>query len=84
MDLSFVPCDLRLVADLPRRRQLALDAAHHRAVGRKLDELREHKLTYVDESSLVFLDRHRIREVWGTDLDLALEGAKVVPLSRPA
>ena len=39
-------------------------------------------LTYVDASSLVFLDSLRIAEVWGTDRDLGLEGARVVPITR--
>lgn len=56
-----------------------LDAAHHAAVLGKLERLRGHKLTYVDASSLVFLSRLRIREVWGTDRDLSIEGARVVP-----
>jgi len=47
-----------------------------------LERLRGHKLTYVDASSLVFLGALRIDEVWGTDRDLALEGARVVPVSR--
>jgi hypothetical protein len=58
--------------------------AHHRAVSGKLDQFRGHKLTYVDASSLAFLDVHRIREIWGTDRDLALEGARVLPVARPA
>jgi len=57
----------------------ALDAAHHAAVLGKLERLRGHKLTYVDASSLVFLARLRVREVWGTDRDLSIEGARVVP-----
>jgi predicted nucleic acid-binding protein len=57
----------------------ALDAAHHAAVLNKLERLRGHKLTYVDASSLVFLNRLRIGEVWGTDRDLSIEGARVVP-----
>lgn len=65
--------------DLPRLALLTLDAAHHRAVVRKLDRLRGHKLTYVDASTLVFLEAKRIREVWGTDQDLAIEGARVIP-----
>lgn len=56
-----------------------LDAAHHAAVLGKLERLRGHKLTYVDASSLVFLARLRIREVWGTDRDLSIEGVRVVP-----
>jgi predicted nucleic acid-binding protein len=67
------------LTDLPRLELLALDAAHHEAVGRMLDRFRGRKLTYVDASSLVFLAERRVREVWGTDHDLALEGARVLP-----
>ena len=67
------------LADCSWLRLLPLDADHHAAVGRKLERLRGHKLTYVDASSLVFLAHLRIREVWGTDRDLAIEGARVVP-----
>jgi predicted nucleic acid-binding protein len=56
-----------------------LDAGHHAAVVQKLERLRGHKLTYVDASSLVLLSRLRIRVVWGTDQDLSIEGARVVP-----
>jgi hypothetical protein len=48
----------------------------------KLERLRGHKLTYVDASSLVFLGTVGIDEVWGTDRDLALEGARVTPIAR--
>lgn len=68
-----------LVAELPRLHLLPIDAAHHTAVGRKLDRHRGRKLTYVDASSLVWLERRRIPEVWGTDADLSLEGASVRP-----
>jgi predicted nucleic acid-binding protein len=67
------------LADLPWLTLQALDTAHHAAVLGKLERLRGHKLTYVDASSLVFLSRLRIREVWGTDRDLSIEGARVVP-----
>lgn len=73
-----------MLADLPRLQLLAVDATHHRAVGRKLDQFRGRKLTYVDASSLVFLHARGIREVWGTDSDLGLDGATVFPLSGPA
>jgi predicted nucleic acid-binding protein len=66
--------------ELPRLRLIAADTSLHHAVVRKLDRLRGHKLTYVDAGSLVILERHRIREVWGTDADLGLEGARVVPI----
>lgn len=67
------------LGELPRLRILPLDEQHHGLVLRKLERLRGHRLTYVDASSLVFLDRLKIREVWGTDFDLAIEGARVVP-----
>ena len=68
------------LGDLPRLDLLAIDGSVHEATGRRLDRLRGHKLTYVDASSLVFLERLRIKEVWGTDRDLALEGARIVPV----
>jgi predicted nucleic acid-binding protein len=68
-----------LVGALPGLRLLPLEATHHAAVARKLDRHRGHKLTYVDASSLVWLERRRIPEVWGTDADLAIEGALVRP-----
>lgn len=67
------------LADFSWLRLLPLDADHYAAVGRKLERLRGHKLTYVDASSLVFLAQLRIDEVWGTDRDLAIEGARVIP-----
>ena len=68
------------LADLPRLRLIAVDQALHEAIVRKLDHLRGHKLTYVDAGSLVLLERHHICEVWGTDADLGLEGARVAPI----
>lgn len=68
------------LADLPRLELLGLDREHHALVSQKLERLRGHRLTYVDGSSLVFLDRLDIGEVWGTDRDLALEGARVIPV----
>lgn len=67
------------LGDLPHLELVPLDAPHHTAVVRKLERLRGHRLTYVDASSLVILERLRIREVWGTDRDLGLEGARVIP-----
>jgi predicted nucleic acid-binding protein len=67
------------LAELPRLGLLAIDGAHHSAVIGKLERLRGRKLTYVDASSLVFLERKSIREVWGTDFDLSIEGARVLP-----
>ena len=70
-----------MLDDLPRLQLLAIDAAHHRSVCRTLDRFRGRKLTYVDASSLVFLVDRRIAEVWGTDTDLSLHGARVRPVS---
>jgi predicted nucleic acid-binding protein len=70
------------LTELPRLQLLSLTPAHHAAVLQRLERLRGHKLTYVDASSLVFLSSLRIGEVWGTDRDLALEGARVVPGGR--
>jgi hypothetical protein len=38
-------------------------------------------MTYVDASSLALLHSKGIREVWGTDRDLAPDGARVLPVS---
>jgi predicted nucleic acid-binding protein len=70
------------LSELPHLELLGLDRAHHEATARKLERLRGHKLTYVDASSLVYLQEKGIREVWGTDRDLSLEGARVVPAGR--
>jgi predicted nucleic acid-binding protein len=67
------------LAEFPRLRLLPIDDGHHGSVVRRLDRLRGHRLTYVDASSLVFLERLKIAEVWGTDFDLAVEGARVIP-----
>lgn len=71
-----------LLGELPELRVLDADVAHHGLVSRKLDALRGRKLTYVDASSLVWIERRRIRTVYGTDHHLALQGAEVVP-GRP-
>ncbi len=68
------------LADLPGLRIHPLDTKHHNEVGRKLDRLRGHKLTYVDASSLVLMRQLAIHEVWGMDRDLAIEGASIRPL----
>lgn len=68
------------IADLPRLELLPVDVALHTEVDRKLEALRGHKLTYVDAASLVLIAKRRFREVWGTDRDLAIEGARVLPV----
>ena len=72
-----------LTLDLPGLRVLGSDLPHVRAVHAKLDALRGCKLTFVDASSLVWLEEKRIGTVWGTDHHLAIEGAKVIPGPRP-
>jgi predicted nucleic acid-binding protein len=71
------------LVDLPGLDLFGADAKHHMAVVAKLERLRGTKLTYVDASSLVWLGTKGIRTVWGTDHDLGLEGATVVPGSPP-
>jgi predicted nucleic acid-binding protein len=70
-----------LLSEMTGLRLLPVDVAHHDAVVRKLEALRGHKLTYVDASSLVFIAHLRVREVWGTDRDLGIEGARVIPVA---
>jgi predicted nucleic acid-binding protein len=70
------------LAELPRLQLLALTREHHGVVLQRLERLRGRKLTYVDASSLVFIGSMRIHEIWGTDRDLALEGARVIPFGR--
>lgn len=70
----------RLILDLPELKLLEADAHHREAVWKKLDLLRGSRLTFVDASSLVWLNEKNIETVWGTDHHLALEGATVVPV----
>ena len=37
------------------------------------------KLTYVDASSLCFMERYHIQQAWSTDHHLAITGAQVLP-----
>ncbi len=68
-----------LTLELSHLRVLGSDAHHLDSVHAKLDALRGCKLTFVDASSLVWLEEKKIGRVWGTDHHLAIEGAKVVP-----
>jgi len=67
------------LGELPALRLLGADARHLAGVHAKLESLRGAKLTWVDASSLVWLEEKKIHTVWGTDHHLSLEGAKVVP-----
>jgi predicted nucleic acid-binding protein len=52
---------------------------HHQDVVRVLERLRGTKLSYVDASSLAFLDKKKIKQVWSTDRHLGITGADVMP-----
>ena len=71
-----------MVASLEGLVVFTADADHHAEVCRMSDRLRRARLTYVDASSLVLMDRHGIGTVWSTDTRLELTGAVVVP--KPA
>lgn len=68
-----------MVASLEGLVMFTADEDHHAEVCRMSDRLRHERLTYVDASSLVLIDRHRIPTVWSTDSRLGVTGAKVVP-----
>jgi predicted nucleic acid-binding protein len=68
-----------LLEDLSGLVILDSDPPHRAATWKKLDHLRGHKLTYVDASSLVWMEKLGIPTVWGTDHHLAIEGASVIP-----
>lgn len=71
----------QLIDNLDGLRVFDIDSGHHREVARMLDRLRGSKLTYVDASSLCFMERHKIGKVWATDHHLGLTGAEVLPHS---
>lgn len=74
--------DFRALLDsLNGLKMMEATAHHHQGVIRMLDRFRGSKLTYVDASSLCFLERHKIRRVWSTDHHLALTGAEIFPRS---
>jgi predicted nucleic acid-binding protein len=55
--------------------------SHHREVGKTLDRFRGAKLTYVDASSLAFIEKRGIEQAWATDHHLGLTGVQVLPRS---
>jgi predicted nucleic acid-binding protein len=69
----------QFLEELPKLRVLGASDQHGEAVWEKLDKLRGAKLTFVDASGLVFLEKRNISTVWGTDHHFALEGATVIP-----
>jgi predicted nucleic acid-binding protein len=71
----------RFADDLDDLRVFEVNRDHHRKVTGMLNRLRGSKLTYVDASSLCFMEQAKIRKVWSTDRHLGLTGADVVPRS---
>lgn len=67
--------------NLPGLQVLEATQEHHRAVVRMLDRYRGTKLSYTDASSLVHIERRKIKRVWSTDHHLGLNGAEVLPRS---
>lgn len=57
----------------------AATRSHHHNVCAQLERFRGTKLTYVDASSLCFLEQHQIKRVWATDHHLGITGAEVIP-----
>ena len=58
---------------------LDVPAALQRDAQRILDRFRGSKLTYVDAVSLVLIEKHKLKQVWGTDRDLTFSGAALFP-----
>lgn len=69
----------QFLEELPKLRVLGASDQHVEAVWEKLDKLHGAKLTFVDASGLVFLEKRNISTVWGTAHHFALEGATVIP-----
>jgi predicted nucleic acid-binding protein len=71
---------LRILLDnLEGLRIFDIDKHHQQQLEKTLDRLRGAKLTYVDASSLCFMERHKIKIAWSTDHHLGLAGAEVLP-----
>lgn len=65
--------------DLRRLEIVDTGPAQRDATVARLERWRGHKLTWVDAASLVVIEHRDLHVVWGTDRDLALEGATVLP-----
>lgn len=52
---------------------------NHASCCRLLDSMRGANLTYVDASSLSFMQEHGIETVWSTDFHLGITGAQIHP-----
>ena len=69
----------KLIDNLDDLKIFEITRDHHPHVKRMLGRMRGSKLTYVDASSLCFMEKHKIRTVWSTDHHLGLTGAEVLP-----
>lgn len=70
---------LAFVEAIPGLVVLDVPSVIRRDAKRVLDRFRGSKLTYVDAVSLVLIEQHKIKQVWGTDQDLTFTGARLVP-----
>ena len=70
-----------LISNLTDLTLLEATRRHHAEVMRVLDRFHGSKLSYVDASSLAFMQALRIKRVWSTDHHLAIAGAEVLPRS---
>lgn len=70
---------LQFIENLEGLKLFDASGAHHKQVQKMLNRLRGSKLSYVDASSLCFMERSKIKKVWSTDFHLSLTGAHVLP-----
>jgi predicted nucleic acid-binding protein len=68
-----------LLQNMTGLKLLEISHTHHDQVLSMLRRFRGSKLSYVDASSLCFIDTHKIHCVWSTDHHLGLTGAQVLP-----
>jgi predicted nucleic acid-binding protein len=69
----------QLLCHLPGLALLESSTRQHQKTLAILDRFRGTQLTYVDASSLAFLQTEKIADVWTTDQHLGLTGARVLP-----
>lgn len=70
---------LDFVGAVPGLEVLDVPARLRTETRKVLNRFRGSKLTYVDATSLVLIEKHRIKQVCGTDHDLTFTGAALVP-----
>jgi len=69
------------IAALKGLHLLAATAEDHKRTLQMLDRFRGAKLSYVDASSLMFIEQRKIKTVWSTDHHLGITGAEILPRS---